>query len=91
MYASDILFAILLIIAIFEACRRKMGNPLVIITLVFVAYAFLGKYIPGFLNQPGMTLKKFTSLVYLTTDGIFGSPSMPRPPMWSCSSCWALS
>ena len=65
-YASDILFAILLIIAIFEACRRKMGNPLVIITLVFVAYAFL--------NQPGMTLKKFTSLVYLTTDGIFGSP-----------------
>ena len=74
MYASDILFAILLIIAIFEACRRKMGNPLVIITLVFVAYAFLGKYIPGFLNQPGMTLKKFTSLVYLTTDGIFGSP-----------------
>ena len=73
-YASDILFAILLIIAIFEACRRKMGNPLVIITLVFVAYAFLGKYIPGFLNQPGMTLKKFTSLVYLTIDGIFGSP-----------------
>lgn len=73
-YASDILFAILLIIAIFEACRRKMGNPLVIVTLVFVAYAFLGKYIPGFLNQPGMTLKKFTSLVYLTTDGIFGSP-----------------
>ena len=73
-YASDILFAILLIIAIFEACRRKMGNPLVIITLVFVAYAFLGKYIPGFLNQPGMTLKKFTSLVYLTKDGIFGSP-----------------
>lgn len=73
-YASDILFAILLIIAIFEACRRKMGNPLVIITLVFVAYAFLGKYIPGFLNQPGMTLKKFTSLAYLTTDGIFGSP-----------------
>ena len=73
-YASDILFAILLIIAIFEACRRKMGNPLVIITLDFVAYAFLGKYIPGFLNQPGMTLKKFTSLVYLTTDGIFGSP-----------------
>ena len=73
-YASDILFAILLIIAIFEACRRKMGNPLVIITLVFVAYAFLGKYIPGFLNQPGMMLKKFTSLVYLTTDGIFGSP-----------------
>ena len=73
-YASDILFAILLIIAIFEACRRKMGNPLVIITLVFVAYAFLGKFIPGFLNHPGMTLKKFTSLVYLTTDGIFGSP-----------------
>ena len=73
-YTTDIVLGLLLIIAIFEACRRKMGNPLVIITLVFVAYAFFGKWIPGFLNQPGMSLKKFTSLIYLTTDGIFGTP-----------------
>ncbi len=73
-YPADLMFGILLIVAVFEACRRKMGNPLVIITLVFVAYAFLGQYIPGFLNHPGMPLKKFVNLIYLTTSGIWGSP-----------------
>lgn len=73
-YTADMVCGILLILAIFEACRRKMGNPLVIITLVFVAYAFLGKYVPGFLGHPGLTLKKFVNLIYLTTNGIWGSP-----------------
>lgn len=73
-YPSDIVFGLLLIVAVFEACRRKMGNPLVIITLIFVAYAFLGKFVPGFLNHPGMPLKKFVNLIYLTTSGIWGSP-----------------
>ena len=73
-YTIDIVCGILLIISIFEACRRKMGNPLVIITLVFVLYAFFGKYVPGFLNQPGMTVKKFINLIYLTTSGIWGTP-----------------
>ncbi|MCC8059514.1 MAG: TRAP transporter fused permease subunit [Clostridiales bacterium] len=72
-YNIDIVCAVLLIISIFEACRRKMGNALVIITLIFILYAFFGKYVPGFLNQPGMTLKKFTNLIYLTTNGIWGS------------------
>lgn len=73
-YTLDIVCGILLIISIFEACRRKMGNPLVIITLVFVAYAFFGKYIPGFLGHPGLTVKKFVNLIYLTTSGIWGTP-----------------
>lgn len=73
-YTSDLVCGVLLIIAIFVACKIKMGWPLVIITLVFVLYAFFGKYVPGFLNQPGMTLKKFVNLIYLTTSGIWGTP-----------------
>ncbi len=73
-YTADIVFGVLLILAIFEACRRKMGRPLVIITFIFVLYAFYGKYLPGFLNQPGLTVKKFINLIYLTTNGIWGSP-----------------
>ena len=73
-YTADLVCGILLIISIFYACRRKMGNPLVIITGIFVLYAFFGKYVPGFLNQPGMTLKKFVNLIYLTTSGIWGTP-----------------
>lgn len=73
-FTADMVCGILLIISIFEACRRKMGNPLVIITGIFILYAFFGKYVPGFLNQPGMTVKKFVNLIYLTTSGIWGSP-----------------
>lgn len=73
-YTSDLVCGVLLIIAIFVACKIKMGWPLVIITLIFVLYAFFGKYVPGFLNQPGMTLKKFVNLIYLTTSGIWGTP-----------------
>jgi len=73
-FTADIVMGILLIIAIFFACQRKMGNPLVIITGIFVLYAFFGKYVPGFLNQPGMTIKKFVNLLYLTTSGIWGTP-----------------
>lgn len=73
-YTADIICGVLLIISIFVACKIKMGNPLVIITLIFVIYAFYGKYVPGFLNQPGLTLKKFVNLIYLTTSGIWGTP-----------------
>lgn len=73
-FTADIVCGVLLIISIFESCRRKMGNPLVIITGVFILYAFFGKYLPGFLNQPGLTVKKFINLIYLTTNGIWGSP-----------------
>lgn len=73
-FTADLVCGILLIISIFFACQRKMGNPLIIITGIFVLYAFFGKYVPGFLNQPGMTLKKFVNLIYLTTSGIWGTP-----------------
>jgi len=79
-YQSDMVFGIMLMIAIIAATWRKMGKALVIVTMVFVAYGFLGMYFPGFLNHPGITFRKFISLLYLTTDGIFGTP------LYACTS-----
>ncbi|WP_375192010.1 TRAP transporter permease [Marinobacter sp.] len=56
---------------ILEMTRRVAGMALVIIGLVFVAYVFLGPYLPGFLGYPGLSVKRFFSQVY-TDAGILG-------------------
>ena len=56
---------------ILEMTRRVAGMALVIIGLVFLAYVFVGPYLPGFLGYPGLSIKRFFSQVY-TDAGILG-------------------
>ncbi|WP_336367167.1 TRAP transporter permease [Marinobacter sp. C2H3] len=56
---------------ILEMTRRVAGMALVIIGLVFLAYVFMGKYLPGFLGYPGLSVQRFFSQVY-TDAGILG-------------------
>lgn len=71
---EDVVFGLLLITAVFAATQRRLGLSLVVVTSVFILYGFFGMYFPGFLNHPGMGLKRFINVAYLTTDGIFGTP-----------------
>jgi TRAP transporter 4TM/12TM fusion protein len=68
--AVGIVFAALLL----EASRRHTGGALVVLTLVFVVYAFAGPWLPGFLSHGGVTGLKFVDLQMLTTEGVFGIP-----------------
>ncbi|KAA9009347.1 TRAP transporter permease [Histidinibacterium aquaticum] len=56
---------------IMELTRRVAGLALVIIATIFLAYVFLGQYLPGFLNSPAISWKRFFSQVY-TDAGILG-------------------
>ncbi|MEL7025711.1 MAG: TRAP transporter fused permease subunit [Pseudomonadota bacterium] len=56
---------------ILELTRRVAGMALIIIAAVFLAYVFLGQYLPGFLNSPAITWQRFFSQVY-TDAGILG-------------------
>ncbi|SFP04794.1 TRAP transporter permease [Tranquillimonas alkanivorans] len=56
---------------IMELTRRVAGLALVIIATVFLAYVFLGHYLPGFLNSPEIGWARFFSQVY-TDAGILG-------------------
>ena len=56
---------------IMELTRRVAGMALIIIAGVFLAYVFLGQYLPGFLNSPAITWQRFFSQVY-TDAGILG-------------------
>jgi len=74
-YWFDIVLGSILILLILEGTRRIMGWPLPIITVIFIAYAFLGPWIPiPFLSHRGVSLSRFISYEYLTTEGIFTTP-----------------
>ncbi|MEE8596667.1 MAG: TRAP transporter permease [bacterium] len=70
----DIMMSILLILFVFEASRRVIGLPLVIIAILFTLYAFLGPYMPTIFALRGVSLEKYLSQVALSTEGIYGIP-----------------
>ena len=72
-YTYDILFGVLLIITLIEATRRAVGKSLAIVVICFIVYGFMGQHMPGFLAHVGMDITRITSVVYLGTDGIYGT------------------
>ena len=60
------------IVVVFEAGRRVSRN-LAILAAVFLAYNFLGKYIPGYLGHNGFTLKRILITQFWGTQGILGT------------------
>ncbi len=72
----DVAVGLLLLLLLLEASRRHIGGALVILTLAFVAYAFLGPWLPGFLSHGGVSFLKFMDLQTMTTEGTFGIPTL---------------
>lgn len=70
----DIIIGIIGILLVLEACRRVVGIPILVIACVFIAYAYLGPYMPGFLNHRGYSLRRVVTHLYFTTEGIMGIP-----------------
>lgn len=61
------------VLLVLEACRRAIGMALMIITIIFVAYNFLGPYMPSIIAHRGYSLNRILAVMYGSTDGIFGS------------------
>lgn len=57
---------------VLEASRRTVGLPLVIIAVVFLLYAHFGNYMPGPLFHRGYSINRIISVMYTSTEGIFG-------------------
>ncbi|MCI9263891.1 MAG: TRAP transporter permease [Oscillospiraceae bacterium] len=56
----------------FEAARRASGN-LAVLALIFLAYNWFGKFIPGRMGHNGFTLKRVLSTQFWGTQGILGT------------------
>ena len=71
---TDIIIGIVGILLVFEACRRIVGLPILIISIVFIVYALFGAYAPGFLNHRGYSIQRIVSHLFYNTEGIMGTP-----------------
>lgn len=69
----DIAMGTILLITLLEAVRRSMGWPLPIIALLFIAYAYFGRSMPGILIHPGADWPNIINHLYLTSQGIYGT------------------
>lgn len=72
--SADIVFGIVTILLVLEATRRKASVWLSALCVVFLSYAFLGKFIPGRFGHPGFTVQSLLDYIFLGTDGLFGIP-----------------
>lgn len=70
----DVIIGIVGILILFESCRRIVGLPIMIIAGAFVIYAFLGKYLPGFLHHRGYSVQRVVCHLFYNTEGIMGTP-----------------
>lgn len=71
---QDIIVGVIGILVLMESCRRIVGIPILIIASAFILYAFLGAYLPGFLNHRGYKLDRITAHLFYNTEGIMGVP-----------------
>ena len=76
----DMVVGVIGVILVLEAARRVVGLPIVIVALVFVAYAFAGPYLPGKFAHRGVSVTSLVAHLFYTTEGGFGVPiGVSRP------------
>jgi TRAP transporter 4TM/12TM fusion protein len=70
--AADYIMGGIAMLVVFEASRRVLGWPLVILAAACLVYAFVGRWVPGPLVHCGFTLNRVLQQMYLTTEGVYG-------------------
>lgn len=70
-HPNDMWASITGIVLILELTRRLAGLSLVVIVGVFIAYGFVGPWLPGFLEHRGYAPARFFAFIY-TDNGILG-------------------
>lgn len=70
----DLIMGVTLVALMLEATRRVLGPALPVIAGAFMAYVFLGPYLPDVIAFKGATLTRFISQMTMDTQGIYGVP-----------------
>ena len=69
---TDVVLGVLAIIIVLEGARRIVGKEIVILAMLFLAYAYLGPKLPGMMAHRGYNITQIAEYMYLSTEGIFG-------------------
>lgn len=70
--STDVYVFIAGVVLLLEATRRVLGLPMVVVASIFLAYTFLGPYMPDMLAHRGASLERAASHFWLTTEGVYG-------------------
>ena len=68
----DILVSIASVIVVLCIASRMTGRILPIIAIAFIAYALLGRYVPGMFRTTRFTLQRIAPYLFTSYDGMFG-------------------
>lgn len=71
----DIVMATLMIVLLLMATFKTTGWPLVITSIVFLAYGMAGPYLPSLFSHRGETWSRIANFMYVSTNSIFGVPA----------------
>ena len=71
----DIIMGTISIILVMESVRRVAGWVLVVLSGVFLLYAFFGYLFPSSIAHRGYGLDRVVSTLYITKCGIYGTPT----------------
>lgn len=71
-FDRDILAGVVLVALLLEGARRAVGMILVGVLAVFIAYAFWGNLLPGWLSFRGFGLDAAVEISTMTTAGVLG-------------------
>jgi TRAP transporter 4TM/12TM fusion protein len=71
---EDQIFGALTIVLVLEATRRTTGWILPVVALGFLAYAWLGAWLPSPWTHQGYGVDRLVGHMYMTLEGIFGVP-----------------
>ena len=72
-YPIDVFECVTLILLIILGIQRTVGLTLAIFISIFIAYAWVAPHLPGILFYDGMTVSKFTDLMVMGSEGIYGT------------------
>ncbi|MGE4528940.1 MAG: TRAP transporter permease [Rhodospirillaceae bacterium] len=71
---EDRIFGGILILLVIFATWKTFGAVMTLIVLSFLAYLFLGQYLPASIGHPGISLNRIIGNLGLSTEGVFGPP-----------------
>ncbi len=72
---TDLVVGVIVVALVVEGARRIMGWELPLICAIFIPYALFGRELPGFLVHRGFDIEQVIDVLYLGTEGIYGTPT----------------
>jgi TRAP transporter 4TM/12TM fusion protein len=70
----DDVLGVIFIVLLLEATRRTTGLIVPVISLLFIAYAYFGPYLPQPWTHRGFDIGQLVGHLFITLEGIFGIP-----------------